>query len=439
MYKSSREQQRVFVGLVEISGYYGRIARHLRDSDYPISFYEMSSHPFVYNSEGSTSDYPHQRLVQVSPAEPWSFVSALRRRIVGLHFFVWAIRNHDVFVFVCGKSFNRFNLDLILLRLLRKRVVSSIWHGSEARPGYMDGAIWSLAKQGADPIKYIYRYTRRQHRNIRKLQFFSSDVIAHPLNSQFLTRPAINAASIGISPPSLPQQVRTRMSPEYPLRIVHIPSDRVVKGSDQIRQMLERVQLDFPGLVGYEEIHGVTNQAVLEILSNSDLLIDQLYSDTIWSGVGVEAAAMSLPTVVGNVNFLELKKFVDTENLPPAFVASPENLESLFRDVIQDLKSIKTMGERARNFSDERWNFNCVSERFVQVVTGNYKEGFTFDPLAVCHILGGGISMQDLQIIWSEGFRRFGKRFFSLRHRPDLMALIYQQLSLGEEPFEFAQ
>lgn len=426
--KQANKQLRVFVGLIEISGYYGRIVSHLRSEGYPISFREISPHRFDYNHSSELLSYRYVRYLDAIPGEPWSFMPAIRRRLFGLHFIYWAVTNHDVFVFVYGQSFNRFNLDLILLRLMRKRVVSSIWHGSEARPGYMDGAIWSLALRDKDPVRYVYKFSLKQQRQVRRLQFLSTDIIAHPLNSQFLTKDAINATSIGIPPPASSNQITIRNIPTYPLRIVHVPSDRAVKGSDRIKQIVEDIKSDLPGLLEYQEIHGVTNQVVLEILSNSDLLIDQLYSDTVWSGVGVEAANLSLPVVLGNVNLPELKKFVKPQYFPPAFVTSPENFEVLLREVVIDPYGIQTMGMRAKVFVDNNWDVKLVAIRFMRAITGQYDNDFAFDPLSVQHIFGGGISTRDLTAIWAEGYKRFGKKFFSLHRRPDLMKFIFQQL-----------
>ena len=39
--KTTPTEPRVFVGLFEIAGYYGRIVDHLRESGYPISFQKI--------------------------------------------------------------------------------------------------------------------------------------------------------------------------------------------------------------------------------------------------------------------------------------------------------------------------------------------------------------------------------------------------------------
>ena len=59
---------------------------------------------------------------------------------------LWAINaifKYDIFIFGFGQSLLRSNLDLPILKLFGKKIISNLCHGSEARPPYIDGAIHS--------------------------------------------------------------------------------------------------------------------------------------------------------------------------------------------------------------------------------------------------------------------------------------------------------
>jgi hypothetical protein len=419
--KMAPTEPRVFVGLFEIAGYYGRIVDHLRETGYPISFVELSPHRFKYPSERPRSDYKHASFLQNAVETRSSVLSQIKFRLVGIHLFLWAMLKHDVFVFVAGRSFSKYNLDVLFLRMLGKRVVSAVWHGSEARPAYMDGALWELASNTPDPIHFIYKTARRQRMHMRRLERFSSDLIAHPLTSHFLTEASICSTFIGIPPPPTLSTFDPELPLDYPLVIAHAPSNRFVKGSDLIHEIINRISSDLPNLIEYREIHGVSNNEVLILMQNSDLLIDQLYSDTIWPGIGVEAATCGLPMIVGNTGLNLLSKIVPSSSLPPAFVTTPADLEGMIRDLLQDLTKVQRMSSRAYDFVCQEWSVELVSKRFLQVAVDDYPNSWCFDPNSIQYVYGGGISPDQMRRILVTGTARYGLDFLSLHHRPDLV------------------
>jgi hypothetical protein len=66
-----------------------------------------------------------------------------------------AFVKYDVFVFAFWQLFLKGNLDLSLLRFLRKRIICHVASGSELRPSYSDGSFqkkdgaqWPLDRNG---------------------------------------------------------------------------------------------------------------------------------------------------------------------------------------------------------------------------------------------------------------------------------------------------
>ena len=420
MLKSSKPQPqlpRIFVGFSEISGMYSRIVKELRDIGYPISFSETSRHPFDYHPGTILSDFRFEHRLNRGDNRLTSVIPYLAFRIY--HLF-WALSNFDTFVFVYGRSFLPGNLDLPLLRLLRKRIVSYVGHGSEARPAFIDGAHWSNALTTPDPLQSIHQTFLRQKKHMRRIERSSSLVIAHPLTSQLLRKPAVAGLYIGIPTPNNYRDLNTKHGPNSSrLHIIHSPSNRRVKGSDIIRDLVSKANShQYP--LDYTELHGVSNDEVISKLIESDIAIDQLYSDTRLAGFGTEAASLGVAVLAGSYGVTELTECVQEAFLPPALVVHPRDIEETFRRLVEDRDFRDQIANDCRTFISSNWSAKKVSERFLLVVNGSFPQDWFFDPLKISYVHGACLQESELISIWNSGTARFGQEFLDIPHRPDL-------------------
>jgi hypothetical protein len=422
--KKDENKNRIYVGLSEVSGVYTRIVEVLRKQGYPISFSQVIEHPFSYESEITLSSYRYEKWLRISRRDQYFRLKLFRHALLRFHHMLWAIRQFDSFFFVNGNSFLPRNIDLYLLRLFRKRVISVISHGSEARPAYMDGAHWRIALESKDPIRYIYKTSRRQYGHLARLERLSDEIIASPLSSQFLTRQVISAIHIGnpcVEVANNPAGKATTPV-DQKIRIVHAPSDRRVKGSDAIGNMIRRLQRDNPNLE-YTEMVGQTNADVLKVLKSADLVIDQLYSDAFLAGLGVEAGSFGVPVLVGNYGVGILKElFLDSP--PPCFAVHPDRLESKLGELLQNSKALREVGKNAQSFIKSRQSAEEVAKRFVEIANARVPKLWYFSPVGISYVHGSGLAEIELVKIWKVGLHRYGAGFFCLNRRRDLLDMI---------------
>ena len=425
--KTTPTDPRVFVGLFEIAGYHGRIVDYLRSTGYPISFIEVSKHRFDYNSSAPRSDYKFEKMVSTGKQND-SLWAKLTLRALGLHLFFWAIRKHDVFVFVAGRSFLKNNWDLLLFRLLRKRVVSFVAHGSEARPAFMDGAHWSNALISKDPIRYIYRTFTQQKRTIRRLERFSNLVIAHSLASQLLRKPFVASQYIGLPTPVVTNKFGNDSTNHKSFRqILHAPSDRRGKGSDEIFNYVEKICNSGLNL-SFVEIVGKPNAEVLYQITKSDLIVDQMYSDVPLAGLGVEAASLGVAVLVGGYGFDELQRIISQEYLPPMHIVHPDDFENALLQFVSNDEFRHSVASGCKDFVDTMWTIEKVSQRYLSAIVGTPNQLWYTDPLKVTYLEGSGLSTEDRLNLWTHGINRFGVKFLKISHRSDLLRLAKAEL-----------
>lgn len=432
MFDSSRPQPqlpRVFLGFSEISGIYSRIVSELRDSGYPISFTETSRHPFGYHRGTDLSDFRFEHRLSRTDNRIATVIPYLFFRTY--HLF-WAFRNFDTFVFIYGRSFLPKNLDLPLLRLLRKRIVSLVGHGSEARPAFIDGAHWSNALKTSDPLQSIHQTFLQQKKHMRRIERNSSLVVAHPLTSQLLRKPAVAGTYIGIpAPDNLNVQIPDKSPDTSQVRVIHSPSDRRAKGSDIISDLVSRTISDWFTL-NYTELHGVSNSEVISSLVESDIAIDQLYSDTGLGGFGTEAASLGVAVLSGSYGVSELNESIQQAFLPPALVVHPRDVEATFKRLVEDRDYREQIANDCKNFATSNWSVKNVSERFLLVINGTFPLDWYFDPTVVCYVNGCGLEENELIKICHSGIARFGRKFVDIHHRPDLTEKIGVMIQSSE-------
>ena len=422
------ERNRIYIGLSEISGVYTRLVEALRKQGYPISFSQVIDHPFSYKSAITLSDYRYEKWLQISRKDRHFYFKLLSHMVLRIHHMLWAIRNFDCFFFVNGISFLPKNLDLYLLRLFKKRIISIVSHGSEARPAFMDGAHWHIALKTRDPIAYIYKTARRQNRHLARLEKHSAEIIASPLTSQFLTKQAISSIYLGnpcVEPTYLsPSDTITTRAAN--VKIVHAPSDRRAKGSDAIADMIERAKKVNPDLE-YIELVNRKNSDVLREFETADLVIDQLYSDTFLAGLGVEAGSYGVSVLVGNYG-VDVLKSLYPELLPPCFVVHPDHLESKLGELLQDLVALRKAGAKLQQYLKSRQSTDAVAARFLDIAHSRVPKFWYFSPNSVSYVHGSGLAETELIEICKMGLGRFGYGFFNLNQRRDLLDKIMKLL-----------
>ena len=137
-------------------------------------------------------------------------------RTARLPLLVWAIVTRDVFIFGFASTFFGY-LELPLLKLFGRRVVF-VFHGSDSRPPYLNGA-GATASPQADPHALV-QSTRQVKKRVRKIDRWADVVVDNPLSAHFHERLIVSFLAIGIPRTPLPD----RRIEQDVIRVLHCPS-----------------------------------------------------------------------------------------------------------------------------------------------------------------------------------------------------------------------
>jgi len=418
---------RIFIGPVEIAGVAKGISDGMRELGVDAVIHLSVAHPFGYTQE------PANRLLRV-----WQRLGAARaetprsqffRKIsftVAHIFWSWlilalAIVRFDAFIFLFGKTITNSRLELWLLYIL-KRKIAFVYMGSDVRPPYMDGGTFCDRTGVAPPQSAAIRAVaeRRKYR-IKMHEKYANYLINAPATAHFNERPYINWYVMGIPRKvNIDRQAQIDSPLGAKLRILHSPSDPLVKGTATIVDVVERLSVRYP--IELIQIQGMPNEQVLDELERCDFVVDQLYSDTPLAGFATEAAFFGKPAVVGGYFSAKVGQYLDADDIPPSLFVAPTDLETAVERLIVDADFRHDLGERAQRFVRQRWNCRAVAERYLKLLTDEVPPHWWCDPKAVSYIEGCGLPRERVRQLVKELLAYGGVSALFLADKPDLEA-----------------
>lgn len=249
------------------------------------------------------------------------------------------LHNYDVYHFNYGSTMIDSpirRLDLIDLPLFRKCVVT--YCGCDARRNAIicRTCSYKSACNSVNKEKRIKKFDK----HAGAIFSLNPDIMrVLPERTQFLPYTISNWDSISPKP---------KRSGKF--RIVHAPTDRTLKGSDKIIGVMKRITRDYP-YVEFVLIENVKHDVVVRMISEADLLIDQLLSG--WYGaVSIEAMKVGVPVVAfinpDDLMFIPMK--MAEECTETVIQADPrDSLYHVIEKIILDSDMLK---ERAKKSLD---------------------------------------------------------------------------------------
>ena len=434
---------KIFIGLTEVSGYFGRLEQGFKELGLDTCFVALQDHRFNYFNNSTRSifirfaSYCVKKRIKYKNGNIFQRFFCLNLTFISRIFlFIWALGNYDVFIMGAGSSFFNFH-DLAILRLFNKKVIYTL-HGTDSRPPYLDGAFLpsdygliapvignSGASEDVNNISFAHvKIAAARKAQVKKIENYANYVICGLGWGQFFAKPFVNFASMGIAMPDDIQlsvhSDKLREKEADNCAIIHAPTNAHFKGTEVIRKIMNELKAE--GLkFTYIEVSGVKNSEMLRLLAQSDLLVDQIYSDTLMAGLAAEAAFLGVPTVLSgyceNVHFGNLEQ----AGGPPIIYCHPDTLKSRIRELINDPVQRARLGEKARSFVERNWTAKSVAERFLALIHGRVNPDWIVDPLKSPYMYGAGLSEGQIKTNVSNLVKSHGIHALQLSHNEKLL------------------
>lgn len=389
-----KRKRRIFLGAQEISGMMERLNNAFHDMGIESDFYCIPEYAFDLGKK----DVPVLRKFRIHTKKKkyavgerakawWSFLQMWDI----LRVFVYALFRYDCFIYIYGNGIffhNRYlrkieEVEFFILKLFRKKMVMWLC-GSDSRPLYCDGANYY------SDIEKIYSITREKAAKIKMLEKYM-DLIDYSPSSHFHTKPYLIFNCIGI-PVDIKEKVRIDKKNVDKVRILHAPSDQKAKGTVIVRNIVKEMQeegYDFE----YMEVSGLPHRVVLEKMAMSDIVVDQVYSDTPMAGFATEAAINGVPVVVGGY-YAEVYKKVLPDPIAPTVYCNPKELKEKIIYLIEHEEERIRIGEKERAYVEGHCLAETVANKFLRIFDHSYPKEWIMNPSDNDYIWGYGQSRE---------------------------------------------
>ena len=341
-------------------------------------------------------------------------------------------RNHDVLVFGFGSTATDTAFELLLYRALRKRVIF-VFHGSDARPPYLNEA---RAPAGtAIDWEGLRAATHRVARRMRRVEKYADEVLAYPGISHFFTRELVDWYAMGkpLLPFEFQQEPFTPPDPlgvhgGRPFRVGHAPTRRSTKGTDVLVQCVERLRDEGWNVELVLPDGMVARNQVLTLLSGCDVTVDQFWADVPGPTLAAELAALGWPVIVG---VREGDFFQETYPDRAAVMRfrDPNGVEDELRTLLEQTAEAPDRRHLTEPFGDPT---EVVADRYLSIFLGKDHTRWRFDPTEINRVFGFGPEERVKEI--AAGYlQRFGSSELMLDRRPALRAVIEHYVTAGAD------
>lgn len=281
----------------------------------------------------------------------------------------------QVFYYNTGGNVLPFCLDYKLIKLFRKKLIV-MFLGSEIRH-------WYLYKMEIKTLGYeemfsscIEAYKTQNfnsyHDKLERViaaETYADLILSQPGFGQLQTRPYMRV-TVGLYLPDYEFKVSGRKRP----LIVHAPTARGIKGTEYVVETLELLKSE-----GFEFefklIENLPNLELIQLLVESDIVIDELNSDTI-GVLSTEAMATGNAVLTGY-----LAEFAKVPSPCPVINTNRFNIYENLKTLLSDLENRIQLSYQGRSYVELHHNIEKIATRELSWVYKklNYSD-FDFIP-----------------------------------------------------------
>lgn len=377
---------RVLIGPIEIAGFATALSEGLIQNGWRSHVFCKKRHRFDYEIVQTPNAFVEKlnRWVACSEALKerrgfcYKLCANLLKKLSCCLIIIWALVKVRYIVLLFNRSFTNSGIDLILFKLFRKKV-TVVNLGSDTRPEYLSGS-WLRSNDFNFSESFVRKTQQKLEKKRKRILFWdrwTAYTVDNPLAGHLHTRRCVNWFAMGFPIRKAPIISKENDQTADKVTVLHAPSNRGLKGSDLIQSVVdELLQEGLP--IEYIELESVPNEEVKKILHNTDIVIDQLWSDTPLAGLACEAAAAGCCVIVGGNDWRYFQ--TTTLPLPPSILTSYESLKKTVTYCVENLQYRKNKSKELQKFAVTEWSSQTVAARYIKLFRGELGAEYFFEP-----------------------------------------------------------
>jgi glycosyltransferase involved in cell wall biosynthesis len=269
--------------------------------------------------------------------------------------FFKSVIKYNVFHFHFGHTLLPGNMDLPILKLLKKKMVMQYW-GSDIRIEEIarkKNKYQSLIKCSKKSDKKIIKKIKRVAKYIDVA--LVADYELYEYVQPFFKRIEIVLQAIDLEKitPIFPSKLNDR-----PL-IIHAPSEMEIKGTKYILEAIKRLKRDYQ--FEFQLVHNLPHSKAQKIYKRADIIVDQLLCGS-YGLLSIEAMALGKPVICYIRDDL-LKYKPDL----PIVNANPENIYEKLKLLIENPVLRQDLGIKGRKYVEKYHESSKIAKRLIEI------------------------------------------------------------------------
>ncbi|MBP7139890.1 MAG: hypothetical protein KBA47_03035 [Caldisericia bacterium] len=422
-------EKKIFIGTKEIAGYGSRLKYGFKQLGISCDFYDFEKTSFSYGlNDNDKIKYIEKIKNIIYNIYPYTkginkVISNIKYYYYLISFFIYSLFHYNIFIFLNSSGFlNLKKFDYFILKLFRKFLIF-VSLGSDTRPPYMNGSVLNKIKFS---VSRCYTITKRKYNDIKIIEKFSDVIINYHPHAQFLTKPFVSGMYIGMPSPKADDYKdiesinddnvlnKARSDPRK-IKILHAPSDPISKGTFIIDDIINRLKDEGYDIL-YVKLQNMPNSEVISHIRTSDFIINQVYSDSPFSMLSVEAALYKKPSVTSGYYVDYIEKDLDSNLIPATIFVHPDKLYDVCKKLCDSKKLCEENGEKSYNFVKENYTPEIVAKKFLKLIDKNYSSDLFKDPKKIDYFYGYGLPEEKLKEFLRLYIDNYGEKALFLKH-----------------------
>ena len=430
--------KRVFLGPIEICGILAKMSIALSKNGFESDIYCLRPYQFADSDEIYNNPYlsKYERIYKkIDDSKKNGNILAIimlkvQETIEILKLFFRSIKKYDYFLYIYSMGFFSFSsvlrhipwLEFFLLKILKKQVIV-LCCGSDTRPPYC-GVSESTGKQ-------LKKETATIAKKVRMLEKYTI-MIDGPASAFFHTKPYISYNCIGNVISSHERSEKEGIVRQNDRVVIfHAPSAKNRKGTDYIQQVIEEIKKERHN-IDFVILSGVSHEKILEQISKSDIVVDELYSDFPMAMLDSEASINAVPVITcGYYASLYLDDM--PKPIPPTIYVTQDKLKEELVRLVDDRELREEIGKIEQKFIFEHSMDDVVGKKILRIFQDDYPQEWLYYPEKSSYIYGAGCSKEAVEKKVVGLVKKYGMKSLCLRKNSNLYRKYYK---LYEEQYQ---
>ena len=406
--------KKIFLGTTEISGILSNLQKGFIEQGFDVIYLTKQKHKFLYSESNNLFQSIIHAITKLSSSiniKIFRKILILIREMILLLALPYYIVVCDTFIFLAGESILYHNLDLPILKFLKKNIIFEFL-GTDSRPSFVNGAFENYN------INSLINVNFKIKKRISFIERYATNIICWPSTSMFFNKKLINGFYIGL-PVKVEKNIK-KNALKKEIKILHCPSRLKGKGTYEFRKIINNLREN--GYVfEYKELINTPNKVVKDELKSATFVLDQLYADVPLAGFASEAASFGVPAIVGGYYSKgKYNYFCESSYIPPSDYVEPEDIETILKKYLDDIDYVYKKGEELHQFICSHYDYKIVANNMKKIIDKNIPPNWFYDPMKVEYILGSGVSKKEIYNRIKEIIDNFNSDIFLLNDKPIL-------------------